>query len=301
MERIGGAAAGPGRIRPPRSTVVRHPVAAFLVLSYTATGALALTAGVLDSVRMAGGATLYGSLENLLGAAVPAFVVTAMVSGRSGVHDLARRCVRWRVPARWFAIALLALPTLLLAGAALLYGTTPMRALAANWLLLLTSFLPALVVMVVLNSVAEEAGWTGFVFARLQVRGGPLRATLVTTVFFWLVHLPGVVVETGSWVPAATLMGFLLLPHLASRVIVGWLYNATGGSVLVAGLFHATFNASVNRGGLGLSVLDLPQGDVLVVTSGLVVLAGLAVALGTHGRLGLPPPATAEPGEAGTT
>jgi hypothetical protein len=41
-------------------------------------------------------------LENVLGSAVPAFVVTALVSGRAGVWDLARRSLRWRVPLRWY-------------------------------------------------------------------------------------------------------------------------------------------------------------------------------------------------------
>lgn len=270
---------------------------AFLVLAYSITGSLALVAGTIEDVRLPGGASLYGWFENLLGAAVPAFAVTAIVSGREGVRDLARRCVRWRVPARWFVVSLLALPILLLASATLLYGPGPMRASAANWLLLLTSFLPTLIVMAVLNSIAEEAGWTGLVFARLQMQRGPLRAALVTTAFFWLVHLPGVVVEAGSWPLAAALMAFLVLPHLASRLMVGWLYNSAGASVLVAGLFHATHNAVVNPTGFGVTVLELPQGDVLVIVSGLVVLAGLAVALSTRGRLGLP--ATASHGEPG--
>ena len=106
--------------------------------------------------------------------------------------------------------------------------------------------------MIVFYNVAEEAGWTGFVFARLQDRHGPLRAALITTVFFWLFHLPTFVVETDSWVGAGVLMGFLLLPHLASRFIVGWLYNSTGGSVLIAGLFHATFNSTINPTGFAL-------------------------------------------------
>lgn len=280
-----------------RPFVAAHPVTAFLVLAYTITGSLALVAGLIEDVRLPGGVSLYGWLENLLGAAVPAFAVTAIVSGREGARDLARRCVRWRVPARWYVIALLALPVLLLASATLLYGPGPMHASAANWLLLLTSFLPTLVVMAVLNSVAEEAGWTGLVFARLQDQRGPLRAALITTAFFWLVHLPGVVVETGSWPLAAALMAFLVLPHLASRLMVGWLYNSAGASVLIAGLFHATHNAVVNPTGFGVTVLELRQGDVLVIVSGLVVLAGLAVALSTRGRLGLP--ATTSHGEHG--
>jgi membrane protease YdiL (CAAX protease family) len=140
--------------------------------------------------------------------------------------------------------------------------------------------------MILFNNVAEEAGWTGFVFARLQDRHGPLRAALITTVFFWLWHLPTFVVDTDSWVLAGVLMGFLLLPHLASRFIVGWLYNGTGASVLIAGLFHATFNSTINSTGFALAVLKLPSEEAFTVLNAMVVLAGVVVALATKGRLG---------------
>jgi hypothetical protein len=48
------------------------------------------------------------ALENVLGSAVPAFIVSALISGKAGVRDLARRSFRWRVPLRWYAISLLA-------------------------------------------------------------------------------------------------------------------------------------------------------------------------------------------------
>jgi membrane protease YdiL (CAAX protease family) len=289
------AARRPPRPRSLRPVVARHPVAAFLVLVYGIIAGLAVVSALTGPGLLPGGATLHGLLENILGAAVPAFVVTAIVSGRDGVRDLARRCLRWRVPVRWYAIALLAPPAVLLASVTALYGLAPLRAPVEHWPLLLTSFLPTLVVMVVFNSVAEEAGWTGFLFARLQERHGPLRAAAVTTVFFWLYHVPGFLVDTGSWVLTAALMGFLLLPHLASRLVVGWLYNATGASVLIAGLFHAMHNAMVNPTGLGVAVLGLPQEEVLAVLAGLVVLAGVAVAAATRGRLGLSPAVRAEP------
>ena len=38
-------------------------------------------------------------------------------------------------------------------------------ALAQTWLLLFTAFLPVLAIMILLDNVAEEIGWTGFVFA----------------------------------------------------------------------------------------------------------------------------------------
>ena len=188
---------------------------------------------------------------------MPAFIVTALVGGRVGLRDLARRSFKWRVPLRWYAISLLAPPLILLLTATALYGRATLRALGQNWLLTLTSFLPALVVMIVFNSVAEEIGWTGFTFARLQDRHGPLRAALLTTVFVWLYHAPSFYVETRSWVATAIILGFLLLPHLASRFIVGWLYNGSGSSVFIAGLFHAMHNAMVNPTGLGIAAYGI--------------------------------------------
>ena len=141
-------------------------------------------------------------------------------------------------------------------------------------------------------NVAEEIGWTGFVFARLQDRHGQLRAALLTTVGFWLWHLPGFYVETRSWVTTAAILAFLLLPHLGSRLVAGWLYNSAGASVLIAGLFHAMHNAIVNSTGL-VAVVGLPQFDVLVIMAGLVFLAGVIIAIATRGRLGLKPNAEA--------
>jgi hypothetical protein len=66
----------------------------------------------------------------------------------------------------------------------------------------------------------------------------PLRAALLTTLFFWLFHVPSTYVETRSWATTALVLGIFLLPHLGSRLITGWLYNSTGCSVLIAGLFH---------------------------------------------------------------
>jgi membrane protease YdiL (CAAX protease family) len=80
--------------------------------------------------------------------------------------------------------SLLAPLLILLITITILYGLAPLRALTQNWVLLFTAFLPALAIMIVVNNVAEEIGWTGFFLARFQDRHGPLRAALLTTVFF---------------------------------------------------------------------------------------------------------------------
>jgi hypothetical protein len=75
---------------PLRLWIGRHPIATFLVLVYATTAALVFVPRVLTEPGvLPGGATPYGVLENVRGSAVPAFVVTALVSGKAGVRDLA--------------------------------------------------------------------------------------------------------------------------------------------------------------------------------------------------------------------
>jgi membrane protease YdiL (CAAX protease family) len=231
---------------------------------------------------------VHGSLENVVGSAVPAFVVVAVVGGAAGVRELAGRVVRWRVELRWYAVALLGLPGALLVVAPLLYGGAPLRALAENWPLIITSFLPTLVVMAAINSIAEEAGFTGFLFARLQMRHRPVVAALIAFLPFWAWHAISFVYDERSLTAGLALAGLYGLALLASRIMTGWLYNVGGASVLIAGLFHATFNATVNPTGFGVAVLGLPQGELVYVVGGLVVIAAATVAVATRGRLGAP-------------
>lgn len=274
--------------RGPRAATRRHPLAAFLVLAFAITG-------VLDVVPMPD--AVHGPLENILGAAVPAVIVTAVAGGRAGLRDLARRSLRWRVGLRWYALALLALPAVLVIVAPALYGTAPLRHLGEHWPQLFTSFLPTLALLVVFDNVIEEVAWTGFLFARLQARHRPLVAAVLAFLPFWAWHLLSFVHDTGTWVEGSALAGLLALPLLASRIMTGWLYNASGASVLIAGLFHATFNATVNPKGFAVAVLGLPQGEMVYVVGGLVVLAAVAVAVATRGGLGRRSPA-AEAAEA---
>ena len=185
--------------------VARHPVTAFLLVSlYAVTVGLAPRSGPSPCPsRCRTTATLTESssaswLRRLR------FAVTAAAGGREAVRDLIHRCLRWRVRLRWYAVALLGMPAVTLVTATVLYGSSPLRALSENWPLLFTSYLPTLALMVVLYNVTEEFGFTGFLFARLQDRHGPMRAALVTTVFFWLFHLPTFVIDTGSWALAAS-------------------------------------------------------------------------------------------------
>src|SRR5687768_12865071 len=88
--------------------VARHPVFAFMLISL-GIGFAAAIPPIVDSAILPLGRPLHGVFMSL-GAGLAAFLVTAALSGRAGVADITRRSLRWRVPVRWYLIALLSVP-----------------------------------------------------------------------------------------------------------------------------------------------------------------------------------------------
>ena len=94
--------------------VKRHPLVTFFVLAYALTWPVILLVEVSPLLGILG----------LFGPALAAIATAAVADGKPGLNDLMNRVLRWRVGARWYAIAL-GLPvvlTLAAAGAHLLLG-----------------------------------------------------------------------------------------------------------------------------------------------------------------------------------
>lgn len=208
-----------------------------------------------------------------------AVLVTALADGRTAVRDLLRRVFRWRVHPVSYAVAVLGLPVLAVAGATAALGLDPLR-LAIDDPALALAFLTGLGLVPLIN-LWEEAGWTGFLQARLQTRHGALAAALLTAPLFALLHLP--LQLGGTPAEIARGMGVLLLVAVPFRIVAGWLHNSTGGSILVVALFHASFNVATSS--VLFAGLVPGQGAITVTIVTLAVWAVAAVAL-TRGRLG---------------
>jgi membrane protease YdiL (CAAX protease family) len=268
-----------------RQLVAQHPVATFLVICYAVNWATAIPWFRTRTDILPHDLPMWGSLGTIVGVALPAFLVVAATNGRAGVRDLARRALRWRVDVRWYLLALFGLPIAVLAAAAALFGSAPLTALADNARLLVTVALPVLLLQIALFNLAEEVGWTGFLQARLQDRHGPLKASLLVTVPFALFHLPDLFAQLGL-ASALLVLPVLALAHLFARVVIMWLYNSTGRSVLLVGLFHASFNATLVAGG---EFIPGPAGTTLVIASGIVAVAAMVLVIATRGRLAYRP------------
>ncbi len=182
-------------------------------------------------------------------------------SGREGVRALFRPLKTGRVGPGWY----LAAP--LLSGAIFVAAMAVYRALgghhAGPWIYPPTDA-QRLVAMVVFP-FGEEVGWRGFALPRLQRRYGPLAASVVVGLAWGFWHAP-MFALAGITDPLtlATMVPFFV----AGSVVFTWVYNRTGGSLLIAVLLH--MGAHINN-----SHRSLP-GDVtpsLLHTAGYCVVA----------------------------
>jgi membrane protease YdiL (CAAX protease family) len=205
--------------------IKRHPLIAFFTLAY------ALTWPVIPLVSVS---PLWG-FPGLFGPAIAAIVVVAVVDGRPGLTDLLGRMVRWRVGVRWYAVAL-GLPVVLSLAAGgihlLLGGSTPVR----------FAQLSILEPIVFLLIVGEELGWRGYALPQLLARRSVLSASLILGVLWSGWHLPTFFVP-GAPQYGLPILAFVLLTTSYS-VLFTWVYLHTGGSVLIATLFHGAINLS---------------------------------------------------------
>ncbi|MCB0905797.1 MAG: CPBP family intramembrane metalloprotease [Nocardioidaceae bacterium] len=207
----------------------------------------------------------------------PLLVLTVgAVAGRGGLRDLAGRLVRWRVPA-WTYLAAVAIPLGVgLTAAALVVGSGGDLHLGE------TLSLPSACVYLAYGTglflLTEEAGWRGVLLPRLQERVDPVRAAVVIGVVWAVWHLPLLAVpgESDQGLPLAPFMVLIV----STSVLMSCLVNAASGSVLVAAVFHASFDACYSY--LGVVGADHAM---LWAAAGVSAAAAVALAMWTRGRL----------------
>jgi len=262
------------------TTTRAFPLAAYFVLAYALSWLILVPAGLGLLPDSAGGV-----LPWLVpfGPAVAAFVVTGLTGGRPAVGQLLRRLVQWRVGVGWYLLVLLSIPLVELMGAFAVLGSAPLDDLARNWPVIFTGYLPAVVYVAIFTGMGEEPGWRGFALPSLQDRHGPLLATAVLAVVWGRWHLPNVLF--GGWTGLSFSLWMALT--IASTFIYTWVYNHTGGSILMAALLHGAIN-----GGTELVTGLLPglDDELHLPLYGAVALAftvaAVVLVVITKGRLG---------------
>jgi membrane protease YdiL (CAAX protease family) len=232
-----------------------HPLVAFFVLT------LALTWSLVP----------FGSFA-AFGPRVAAFVVASVTGGKAALKAWARQLVQWRVAPRWYVVALV-LPLLVLAvafGVDVAAGApvSAVHELGAWYSILL--FAVVRVVVPLFAPLGEEPGWRGFALPRLQQRRSPLQATLILAPLVVLWHVPLVFLASEKLAP------ILLLGTAAVTFFYTWIYNRSGGSVLITVLAHGAEGA-VRLGAFGFLGADATRLPWLYTAGWCAVAIGLLI------------------------
>jgi membrane protease YdiL (CAAX protease family) len=201
--------------------IKRHPIITFFVLTYVITWVF----------------VPFGSF-GAFGPLVAALIVAPLTRGRAGLKELGLRMIRWRVRWYWYLVAM-GLP-LAIHGLTMLINEavgvgTPRQEFSsiAGWLLIFALRL----INPLDGPIGEEPGWRGFALPGLQTTRSPLLATAILAVLITVWHVPLFFLEGGS-LPPSTIVGGIVGPF-AFTFMATWLFNHTGGSVLMTVLLHA--------------------------------------------------------------
>jgi uncharacterized protein len=194
--------------------------------------------------------TPLGAVLNIVAMAGPT-IAALVLAGRAGVGTLQRLLDGFslrRVSLRWLAVAFtlpLAMIAVAIAVSVLVFGApTPIITVAVIGAVAVEYVR----VFLVGGPLEEELGWRGYALPRLQVGLTAWRAALLLGLVWGLWHLPLYFVPgTGQQETAAAsdvVFAFVafVIWTMGLSVLFTWLFNETGGSVLVVMVLHASVN-----------------------------------------------------------
>src|SRR5918994_2051755 len=241
------------------SLVKRHPIITFFVLTY------AIGWGCIPFWTFQAGSPF-----------IAALIVIPLTQGWTGLRALGSRMIRWRVRWYWYAAAI-GLPlcvVMLVVGLNVTLGASAPSLAFGSVSTILLVFAVRLVDPGD-GALGEEPGWRGFALPGLQSTLSPVVSTFILGVLVTGWHVPILFLEEGSLQPSI-LVGYLL-GSFAVTFWYTWLFNRTGGSVLMTLVSHAA-QGTITIGGLWSTGADFAQANLLngvvlsVVAIGLVVL-----------------------------
>jgi membrane protease YdiL (CAAX protease family) len=248
--------------------LARYSLVLYFILAYAISWAfwipISLTAQGLVKWNVSFAQYYLGSFGPMLSA----LIVTALIEGRTGIRVLLGRVLKWRVSMRYYVFAILA-PAVLFGIAVLLNGLW-----TGAWpdlsLLGKADYLPYLGIPVVFvlwlltYGLGEETGWRGFALPHLQSRRSAASSALILGALWAGWHTPAFFFRDTYMAMGLLVFPMVLVSVTFASVIFTWLYNATGGSLLIVILFHALFDwLSVSDAGGQYAALIMGMAAVL--------------------------------------
>jgi membrane protease YdiL (CAAX protease family) len=186
--------------------------------------------------------TPLGQILLLLGAFAPALAalgLTAHAEGGAGVSKLLSGVIQWRVAARWYVFAASYTIIVKLTVAVIhrvAFGAWPHFG-KDSWYLI-----PFAVAFSTPFQAGEEIGWRGYALPRLAGRFGLAGASLILGVIWGCWHLPQFFIREADTYRQSFFV--FVLGVMALSVVLAWLWERSGRSLLLPMLLHAGWNNS---------------------------------------------------------
>lgn len=208
------------------------------------------------------------------GPGIAAIAVVRYTAGQDGLHRWFRRSLQWRVGWRWLALSFF-LPLVVMGLAAFMHialgGTIAESPASGHVLLAIVNFG---LVLLLGGPLGEEFGWRGYALPVLQERYSWRVASLILGMVWGAWHLPLFYMTDAvqSYIP----VGLFMASTVALSVLLAWLFNRTGGSVLPVLVLHT----AVNAWAWVIPIMVMPDGSNLRpygLSVGLLVLIALGL------------------------
>ncbi|HAW51348.1 MAG TPA: hypothetical protein DCX54_03310 [Flavobacteriales bacterium] len=227
--------------------IKRKPLVIYFILTYVISWAFEIPLALSKQGLVKGNIPFAIHYLASFGPLVSAFIVVNQLDGKEGVARLFSGLRKWRVGLGYFLFSIFS-PVIVF-----IIGSILTRTIHGEWpdfsLLGKVEYLPylgvvgATILWLLTYGLGEEVGWRGFALPRLQKSRSALSASLILGVFWGFWHLPAFFYK-----PTYMAMGLLtgvplvLVSVSAASIIFTWLYNSTGGSLLMVVFFHGLFD-----------------------------------------------------------
>jgi uncharacterized protein len=246
------------------SLVKRHPLITFFVLAYAISwvGWPLYAAGIWPIPFLA------------TGPLIAALIVIPISQGLSGLRELGSRMIRWRVRWYWYVVAVgLPLAVLLVTvglNVALGVGAPSLAGVGSSSTLLMV--FAVRLINPLDGPMGEEPGWRGFALPGLQTTLSPLVTTMILAVLITGWHLPTFLLE--GFQPSIFVGG--VVGTVAVTFWYTWLFNHTGGSVLLVLVAHS-IQGTIKIGAPWSASADVAQALLVYAFVASAVAIGLVI------------------------
>lgn len=176
------------------------------------------------------------------GPSLAGLAAIAVYAGQAGLRKCWQRLTHFRQPAWYWHLVSLGLPPFLMLAALGIHIGLGGSGLVFNDPAEIYRVIPVFILVLVFSVLGEEIGWRGFALPWLQQHYNAFLSSLILGVIWTLWHLPL------FWIPGDfhQQLPFIwfLIQTVSITILYTWIFNATGGSLLIILLLHTASNTA---------------------------------------------------------